>query len=66
MILNEREAQVLKMRFGIGMNTDHTLADVAKQLGLSRERVRQIEASGIRKLRESGVMDGWSGFEMKN
>ena len=63
MILNEREQQVLKMRFGIGMNTDHTLSDVAEQLGLSRERVRQIEASGIRKLRESGGLDGWRGLE---
>ena len=59
MILNEREQQVLKMRFGIGMNTDHTLADVAKQLGLSCERVRQIEVRALGKLRKSGAMDGW-------
>ncbi len=51
--LTKREAQVIQMRFGIGKNTDHTLEEIAKQLGISRERVRQIEAAALRKLRAS-------------
>ena len=49
--LSNREAKVLKMRFGIGMNTDHTLEEVGKQFDVTRERIRQIEAKAIRKLR---------------
>ncbi|EPJ5730719.1 RNA polymerase sigma factor RpoD [Acinetobacter baumannii] len=49
--LTEREAKVLKMRFGIDMPTDHTLEEVGKQLDVTRERIRQIEAKALRKLR---------------
>ena len=49
--LTEREAKVLQMRFGIGMNTDHTLEEVGKQFDVTRERIRQIEAKALRKLR---------------
>lgn len=49
--LTEREAKVLKMRFGIDMPTDHTLEDVGKQFDVTRERIRQIEAKALRKLR---------------
>jgi len=49
--LTEREQKVLRMRFGIGMNTDHTLEEVGKQFGVTRERIRQIEAKALRKLR---------------
>ena len=50
--LTSREAKVLRMRFGIGMNTDHTLEEVGKQFDVTRERIRQIEAKGIRKLKQ--------------
>ena len=49
--LTERESMVLQMRFGIGMNADHTLEEVGKQFGVTRERIRQIETKALRKLR---------------
>ncbi|WGL64643.1 RNA polymerase sigma factor RpoD [Pseudomonas sp. CW003PS] len=49
--LTAREAKVLRMRFGIDMNTDHTLEEVGKQFDVTRERIRQIEAKALRKLR---------------
>ncbi len=49
--LSPREAKVLRMRFGINMNTDHTLEEVGKQFDVTRERIRQIEAKALRKLR---------------
>ncbi|QQG46818.1 MAG: RNA polymerase sigma factor RpoD [Candidatus Azosocius agrarius] len=50
--LTPREAKVLRMRFGIEMNTDHTLEEVGKQFDVTRERIRQIEAKALRKLRQ--------------
>jgi RNA polymerase primary sigma factor len=49
--LTPREERVLRMRFGIGMNTDHTLEEVGQQFNVTRERIRQIEAKALRKLR---------------
>lgn len=49
--LSPRESKVLRMRFGIGMNTDHTLEEVGRQFDVTRERIRQIEAKALRKLR---------------
>ena len=49
--LTAREERVLRMRFGIGMNTDHTLEEVGKQFLVTRERIRQIEAKALRKLK---------------
>ena len=49
--LNPREERILRMRFGIGMNTDHTLEEVGQQFSLTRERIRQIEARALRKLK---------------
>ena len=49
--LTTREAKVLRMRFGIGMSTDHTLEEIGLQFDVSRERIRQIEAKALRKLR---------------
>lgn len=49
--LTKREIMTLKMRFGIGMNSDHTLEEVGKQLNVTRDRIRQIEAKALRKLR---------------
>ena len=49
--LSSREIKVLKMRFGIGMKTEHTLEEVGRQIDVTRERVRQIEAKALRKLR---------------
>ncbi len=49
--LTDREAKVLRMRFGIDMNTDHTLEEVGRQFSVTRERIRQIEAKALRKLR---------------
>ena len=49
--LTPREERVLRMRFGIGMNTDHTLEEVGKQFNVTRERIRQIEAKALRKLK---------------
>ena len=50
--LTAREAKVLRLRFGIGMSTDHTLEEVGKQFDLTRERIRQIEAKALKKLRD--------------
>ena len=50
--LTPREAKVLRMRFGVGVNTECTLEEVGNQFALTRERIRQIEASAIRKLRK--------------
>jgi RNA polymerase primary sigma factor len=52
--LTPREAQVVAMRFGIGMDTDYTLGEVAQKFDLSRERIRQIEAQALSKLRRLG------------
>jgi RNA polymerase primary sigma factor len=49
--LNAREERVLRMRFGIGLNTDHTLEEVGLQFSVTRERIRQIEAKALRKLK---------------
>ena len=49
--LTERESKVIRMRFGIGLNTDHTLEEVGKQFHVTRERIRQIEAKALRKMR---------------
>jgi RNA polymerase primary sigma factor len=49
--LTPREAKVLRMRFGIGMNPDHTLEEVGQQFSVTRERIRQIEAKALRKLK---------------
>jgi RNA polymerase primary sigma factor len=49
--LSAREAKVLRMRFGIDMSTDHTLDEVGKQFDVTRERIRQIEAKAMRKLK---------------
>src|SRR4029079_2742296 len=49
--LTPREERILRMRFGIGMNKDHTLEEVGKQFSVTRERIRQIEAKALRKLR---------------
>ena len=55
--LTQREAKVLRMRFGIDMNTDHTLEEVGKQFDVTRERIRQIEAKALRKLRHPSRSD---------
>ena len=60
--LTEREAKVLQMRFGIGMNTDHTLEEVGKQFDVTRERIRQIEAKALRKLRHPSRSEHLKGF----
>jgi len=49
--LNPREERVLRMRFGIGVNTEHTLEEVGLQFSVTRERIRQIEAKALRKLK---------------
>ncbi len=49
--LTPREERIVRMRFGIGMNTDHTLEEVGQQFSVTRERIRQIEAKALRKLR---------------
>jgi len=50
-IRSETTTRVLRMRFGIGMNTDHTLEEVGQQFSVTRERIRQIEAKALRKLK---------------
>ena len=60
--LTAREAKVLRMRFGIDMNTDHTLEEVGKQFDVTRERIRQIEAKALRKLRHQTRSDHLRGF----
>jgi DNA-binding CsgD family transcriptional regulator len=52
--LSPREERVLRMRFGIGMNSDHTLEEVGQQFSVTRERIRQIEAKALRKLKHPG------------
>ncbi len=60
--LTAREAKVLRMRFGIDMNTDHTLEEVGKQFDVTRERIRQIEAKALRKLRHPTRSDQLRSF----
>ena len=60
--LTPREAKVLRMRFGIDMNTDHTLEEVGKQFDVTRERIRQIEAKALRKLRHPSRSELLRGF----
>ena len=60
--LTPREAKVLRMRFGIDMNTDHTLEEVGKQFDVTRERIRQIEAKALRKLRHPTRSDKLKSF----
>ena len=60
--LTARESKVLRMRFGIDMNTDHTLEEVGKQFDVTRERIRQIEAKALRKLRHPTRSDHLRGF----
>ena len=60
--LTPREAKVLRMRFGIGMNTDHTLEEVGKQFGVTRERIRQIQAKALRKLSHPSRFDHLRSF----
>lgn len=61
--LTAREAKVLRMRFGIDMNTDHTLEEVGKQFDVTRERIRQIEAKALRKLRHPSRSQELQGFQ---
>ena len=49
--LTPREERIVRMRFGLGMNSDHTLEEVGKQFSVTRERIRQIEAKALRKLK---------------
>ncbi|ART62143.1 RNA polymerase sigma factor RpoD [Kushneria marisflavi] len=60
--LTAREAKVLRMRFGIDMNTDHTLEEVGKQFDVTRERIRQIEAKALRKLRHPSRSESLRSF----
>ncbi len=64
--LTPREAKVLRMRFGIEMNTDHTLEEVGKQFDVTRERIRQIEAKALRKLRHPTRSDKLRSFIENN
>ncbi|WP_404827420.1 RNA polymerase sigma factor RpoD [Ferribacterium limneticum] len=64
--LTTREAKVLRMRFGIEMNTDHTLEEVGKQFDVTRERIRQIEAKALRKLRHPTRSDKLRSFLDQN
>ncbi|MBQ8707201.1 MAG: RNA polymerase sigma factor RpoD [Succinivibrionaceae bacterium] len=64
--LTEREAKVICMRFGIGMNTDHTLEEVGKQFEVTRERIRQIEAKALRKLRHPSRAEPLKSFNDDN
>ena len=60
--LTPREEKVLRMRFGIDMNTDHTLEEVGKQFDVTRERIRQIEAKALRKMRHPTRLRQLHGF----
>jgi RNA polymerase primary sigma factor len=60
--LTPREAKVLRMRFGIDMNTDHTLEEVGKQFDVTRERIRQIESKAVRKLKHPSRSDKLRSF----
>lgn len=62
--LSGREAKVLRMRFGLKMNTDHTLEEVGKQFDVTRERIRQIEAKALRKLRHPSRSGQLAGFRV--
>lgn len=64
--LTAREAKVLRMRFGIDMNTDHTLEEVGKQFDVTRERIRQIEAKALRKLRQPSRADDLKSFLLED
>jgi len=64
--LTAREAKVLRMRFGIDMNTDHTLEEVGKQFDVTRERIRQIEAKALRKLRHPTRSDQLRSFLLED
>ena len=64
--LTPREAKVLRMRFGIDMNTDHTLEEVGKQFDVTRERIRQIEAKALRKLRHPSRSDHLRSFLLED
>ncbi len=55
--LTAREERVLRMRFGIGMNSDHTLEEVGQQFSVTRERIRQIEAKALRKLKHPSKVE---------
>ena len=60
--LTPREDRVIRMRFGIGTQTDHTLEEVGKQFNVTRERIRQIEAKALRKLRHPSRRQKLEGF----
>ena len=60
--LTPREDRVIRMRFGIGTQTDHTLEEVGKQFNVTRERIRQIEAKALRKLRHPSRRHKLEGF----
>ena len=60
--LSPREAKVLRMRFGIEMQSDHTLEEVGKQFDVTRERIRQIETKALRKLRHPSRADKLKSF----
>ena len=60
--LTPREAKVLRMRYGVEMSTDYTLEEVGKQFAVTRERIRQIEAKALRKLRQTGRSRNLEGF----
>jgi len=61
--LTPREEQILRMRFGIGQKTDYTLEEVGQQFAVTRERIRQIEAKALRKLRQTGRSRNLEGFQ---
>jgi RNA polymerase primary sigma factor len=61
--LSEREQQILKMRFGLEDGVSHTLEEVGKAFGVTRERIRQIEAKALEKIREHGKAEALEGFE---
>lgn len=64
--LNSREDQTLRLRFGIGTNSDHTLEEIGKHFGVTRERARQMEASSLRKLRNPSRSDALKTFTTDN
>ena len=60
--LSDREQQILRMRFGIGEHEAHTLAEIGREFGLSRERIRQLQALALRKLRLASQSDTLKAF----
>ena len=58
--LTKREAMVIAMRFGFQGNTEHTLEEIGQQLGVTRERIRQIEAKALQKLRRNPILYSFS------